>query len=143
MRAPHRVALGSVVGYAATLLVILAVPAVLIPAESRSAHFWWRVAWAAFLATIVWAYVGGLVGTALSATKPEQPPRGMLPAIGLTAVIYAVISGALMLGNACLPESPASNRLHLALQIAIAAAALVVCVFAHFGRVRADTAPPP
>jgi hypothetical protein len=128
-----------VVGFVATVLAILAVPVVLVPPESRSAYFWLRIVWAEFLATIVWAYLGGFAGAGLSADKGERGQGGMLRAIGVTAVTFAVISGALLIGDACLPDSSPLNRVHLAIQIVLAAGALVVCVFVYFTRVAADS----
>jgi hypothetical protein len=130
----------SIVGYAVTLAAIVAVPAVLIPQESRGAYFWWRVGWAGFLAAILWAYVGGSLGSRPPAEEGERKGGGMLGAVGATAAVYALISGALLLLSALLPDTSLVNRAHLAIQIVLAAAVMVIWVYVYFSRVSGESA---
>jgi hypothetical protein len=131
MGTSQRVGLGSLLGFAVTAAAIVGVSVVVVSPEGRSGHFWWQVAWACFLAAIVWTYVGGFAGAS----------AGLGRAFATTAACYAVVSGMVLLGAAILPDTSALSRAHLATQIVLGAAMLVVWVFIYFSRATSQHEP--
>jgi len=102
----------TIIGFLATIVAIVLVPLILIPVPDRSQYFWCRIAWAVFLAVLVWAFAGNQFSrTAIPSFG------GVLPAYGVVVFFYAGFSFALMVAFAWFDHSQSGNRVHIAVQV--------------------------
>jgi hypothetical protein len=127
------------VGFTTTSLAIIVVPLVLVHAADRSEYFWWRIAWADFLAILAWSSLGGLV-YASKAVRSMPRIAGVAPAYDLVILPYAVLSSALLVGFAWLDPTDGPNRIHMAVQVVLLASVIIVAALlylaAHFAAIR-------
>ncbi len=102
-------------GFLATSVAVIALPLILIAVENRSPYFWHRIAWAEFLAIIVWASMGGY----LSAIT-RRGVGGALPATGIILYSFVALSFLFMIAHAWIPANDSSDmldRVHVAVQV--------------------------
>ena len=136
MRPPRTVA---IVGFITTSLAIIVVPLVLVHAADRSPYFWWRIAWADFLALLAWSSLGGLL---YASTAIRSMPRiaGVVPAYDLVVMTYAALSFALLVCFAWLDPTDGPNRIHMAIQVVLLASVVIAAALlylpAHYATVR-------
>lgn len=120
------------IGYFVSAISAFLLAMLLVPAESRSVHFWPRVLWTEFLILLVWAYFGGYVAVLFSKDDRIRGLGGIMPALGIIVFSYAIMSFALMLVSAYLPPSDWAGRIHMAGQVVRFAGAVVIGVFLCF-----------
>jgi hypothetical protein len=123
------------VGYAASAVIIFAVPVLLISGEHRSQSFWPRVAWTEFLAFLVWGYFAWFFRVATKQSLVREGTSGIAPAIGVLVAAYALVSFVLMSLHALLPSVDFLNRFHLAAQIVVVAVFIIVAATLQIARI--------
>lgn len=94
----------------------------------RPAAFWYRLAWGEFLVLLIWGTVIGFVSRVAFGRASATGPQGSQPAVVVTVVVYACLSFLGLVAQALLPPDSLWQRLHLAFQIAILAAMIVLVV---------------
>jgi len=127
-----KIPVSSIMGYAATAFVVVFVPLVLIPEQSRSGQFWHRILWTEVLVLLVW---GGWIGFFQhSAGRRLQGDDfgGVLPPLGLTILAYAILSFAAMMVHTFFARGEPADRAHLAVQILLAGGLIVLVSFFIF-----------
>lgn len=129
MSKPQRVVLTSVAGYAITAIGIFGIGLLVVPVESRSNLFWPRMLWTEFLALLIWSSLTAFFRNAVVGREDQKKVMGVLPASQLILIVYAVLSFLLMIVHSQMQESGLGNRMHLMLQIGLAAAVGILFVF--------------
>lgn len=127
----------SLAGWFATAAAVAIVPTLLVSEKDRSPDFWYRVAWAEFLALVVWGYFSGFIWFLFHGGRKRAGIGGILPATGLVIGVYAVLSFVLMI----LSDWP--NRFHWAGQVVLLVVVVLLFVFFEYARLSAVTGTEP
>ncbi len=130
----HGVWVASVLGYIITAAAIVVLALLLVETDDRTPQFWRNMLWTEVLALVVWGGLGAYAFYAIRRSMPSGATGGVLPAVNVVVIIYAIISFALMLVHAAGESSELYDRLHLATQVLLAAAALGIFVFLYLAR---------
>jgi len=116
-------------GILITLIGIFCIPLLLTQESERSSYYWYRIAWSEFLALLVWSYIGVVIRGLLPIDRKKASFSGSVPATGFALIAYAVLSLGLMMSHTLWGHRLMSNRVHMAGQIALFLALVIVCVF--------------
>lgn len=119
----------TIIGFGATSIAIILVPVILTEPASRSALFWQRVAWTEFLATLIWAYIGGFFSLVIPKNRSIPGLGAVLPAVGIVVFSYSISSFIFMMIAAYLPQF---SSLNMASQVYRLAGLVIVIVFLFF-----------
>jgi uncharacterized membrane protein YhaH (DUF805 family) len=122
-------------GWAITIVTILAIAVVTNDEANRSSYFWQRVSWTIFLATIVWFAAGNFLRRH---DNDHQSAGGILPVTSLIVSSYATISFILMMLFAILTNDSSPNKIHLILQVFLAGSIGVICALISLVRTGAS-----
>lgn len=121
-----------VVGYLLSLALCVFLSLILIPELSRSAHFWPKVCWLTFLATVFW------LGVALFLLPLHRPaltrlgvPR-IAPGIFCVTTLYCIASATLLVLQSIYEKHSYLRRLHLAGQIVLFVVAAILVLAMGF-----------
>jgi hypothetical protein len=125
-------------GFIVTAAVAIALPLVLIPTASRSDLFWFKVLWAVFLTGVVWLSLYSYFAGPLNPDEPRKGVGGVAPILAIGGFCYAAISLALMVVLSFLPNVEWLDRLHMAVQIVLGAAAVLLALFLRINLVFAE-----
>jgi hypothetical protein len=134
----ERVRIFCLVGFVVTAILVVALPLVLVPSANRSGMFWFKIVWAVMLTGIVW---GGLYLFFAAPLSPDEGRKGVgriSPALAIGGFWYAIISLALMVIISFLPKADWLDRLHMAVQIILGAAAILLALFLRINLVFAE-----
>ncbi len=129
MSKPQRILLTSAAGYAITAIGIFGIGLLVVPTESRSNLFWPRMLWTEFLALLIWFSLTAFFRNAALGREDKNRVMGILPATQMILVIYAALSFLLMITHSHMQETGLGNRMHLMLQIGLAAVTGILFVF--------------
>jgi len=128
----------SLAGFILTAVVIVALTPVLIPIAGRSDMFWFKMLWAVFLAGVVWLSLYNFFATPLSPDEPRKGVGGVTPILAIGGFCYATTSLMLMIVLSFLPKVEWLDRLHMALQIILGAAVILIALFLRINLVFAE-----
>ncbi len=142
------VRLACMAGLVVTVGVIAALPLVLVSPSSRSGAFCFQVLWAEALGVAAWGSLYAFLAAPLSRSEPKRGIGRIAPAVAGVVMGYAVLSLALLVASSVLPNADWLPRVHLAVQIVLAAATLIsillMSIAVLYGqRDTAPTQPPP
>ena len=119
-------------GWCVTAITILVVALLLVSEESRSAYFWYRLAWTQVLCLFVWA---GIFLYLFAALRPSERLGAIAPTIAIIVLTYASISFLLMLVDAVQSEAGRTSRAHLILQIILLSAVSLGVILLSISRI--------
>ena len=117
--------LACVAGFIITVGTIGALSVVLAPPSVRSIAFYLRILWAEMLGIAVWGSLYALLAAPLCLGESKQGIGRVAPAVVGVVIGYAILSLALLVASSVLPNIDWLSRIHLAVQIVLAAVALV------------------
>lgn len=122
------------IGWLVSALAIALIAPLLIPEESRSEHFWYRVAWTEALNLLCWG--SAFVFLFISSVKNHSASRlgGVTPTISIVVGLYAALSFIVMVSLAFIPESVIPERIHWVVQIALFAITAILIIFLMVSR---------
>lgn len=120
-------------------LAIVLVAAIIIPEDSRSDYFWYKVVWTEMLNFLFWGSTAFYV--LVPGTQKDSVTRfgGVAPTISIVTALYAVLSFSVMSIHAFMPESDIVNRVHWILQIILFAMTALTVVFLSISRAAATS----
>lgn len=121
--------LAMTVGAAISAAAILMIAILVSPEGTRSDYFWARVLWTEFLALLLWASAAGFLLTTDEGRDSTRHFAGISPAFSVAVTCYVGASFFAMLADAYLGDQESSSILHLAGQVALAAAFGISVVF--------------
>ena len=116
-------------GFVVTAAVAVALPIILISSASRSGMFWFKIVWAVILTSIVWASLYLFFATPLHPDEPRKGVGRISSALAIGGFWYALISLVLMVAISFLPQADWLDRVHMAAQIILGAAAVLLGLF--------------
>ena len=125
-------------GFVVTAALVAALTIVLIPTASRSDMFWFKILWAVCLAGVAWLCLYTFFAAPLSPDEPRKGVGGVAPILAIGGFFYAAISLALMIVLSFLPKLEWLDRLHMAIQIVLGAAAILLALFLRINLVFAE-----
>ena len=122
--------LAMTVGAAISAASILMVAILVSPEGTRSDYFWARVLWTEFLALLLWGSAASfLLLTTDEGRDSTRHFAGISPAVSVVVTCYVGASFFAMLADAYFGDQDSSSILHLAGQVALAAAFGISVVF--------------
>jgi len=131
-------------GFVVTAVLASVLPIVLIRSSSRSDIFWFKILWAVFLAGVAWFSLYSFFAVPLSPDEPSKGGGRVSPILAIGGFCYAAFSIAVMIIISFLPKAEWLDRLHMAIQIVLGAAAILLALFLRlnlvFGERKEDTA---
>ena len=117
-----------IAGFVVTSVAVTAATVLLIPEAPQSSFFILRLLWECVLAGLLWGSVYAYFSSALQHCPTPPGTAGVTPALVLLTFGYALLSLTLMVLQACFSSYETLARIHLALQIFLLAAALIVAL---------------
>lgn len=119
--------------FIAALAIVLVAP-LLVPEDSRSDYFWYRVVWAEMLNLLFWGSASFYI--LVSATQKDAVTRlgAIAPTISVVTAAYAIMSFSVMTVHALLSSGDIASRIHWILQILLFAVAALSVVFLSISR---------
>ncbi len=128
-----------IAGWFITALAIFIVALSVIPEESRSDYFWYRVIWSEVLNLLFWGSASFYI--LVSAAQKDLVTRfgGIAPTISIVTATYAILSFTVMVIHAFIPGDDAASRVHWILQVVFFAGASLSIVFLSISRAAATS----
>ena len=118
---------------------LVLVAAIIIPEDSRSDYFWYRIIWTEILNLLFWGSAAFYV--LMSGAQRDSVTRfgGVAPTISIVTALYAFLSFSVMAIHAFIPANDVANRVHWILQIMFLAIAGLSVVFLSISRAAATS----
>lgn len=118
-------------------LAIFSIAILIIPEQSRSEYFWYRLIWSEALNILLW----GSTSLYLLVTNVQKDSLkrygGIAPTISIVTAFYALLSFVIMIVFAWMPVNNTLSRIHWILQILLLTATAITLVFLSMSRASA------
>jgi len=120
------------IGWALSAIAIVFIALIIVPVQSRSDHFLYRILWTEILCIFSW---GSLLLYSFFFTKDDSQTRygGITPTISVIVINYSILSFIAMVANSFI-KSDIVNRIHLVFQIIIFVLAAIYIIFLSISR---------